>query len=70
MNASLHFKDERDNHRVIAGPYAELKDMTTSVDDISWDIKHRSDYARMETALCTGITPASPVFICIEGGKK
>lgn len=70
MQASIHFKDERNNHRVIVGPYKELVDMTTSIDDISWDIAKRSDYARMETALCTGIVPASPVLICIEGGKK
>jgi hypothetical protein len=70
MNASLHFKTESGAHRVLEGGYKEIKAMLESPDDISWSIKERSDYARSEVELCSGILPFSPVFICINGGKK
>lgn len=70
MQASIQFKDERGNHRILTGQYQGLKEMIESVDDISWNVKQRANYARSEVEMCTGIIPASTVFICIEGGRK
>jgi len=70
MNANLHFKDGRDNHRILEGQFKELSEMYLEPNQPLPSI-HSAQYAmNYNLRTLAGINAESSVLMCIQGGKK
>lgn len=70
MKAALHFKDERDNHRILSGRYSDISNMLKPDFSRAGTTLEAQETAHYQVRVETGIVPASPILICIDMEKK
>lgn len=70
MNARLHLKDHRGNHRILDGFFDDLIGMMAPDWKTRTTARSCQRYAAQTIVNETGIVPMGPMLICINGGRK
>lgn len=70
MQANLHFKDERGNHRIFEDIYDELADMYLESGQCVPSVHTAHAVMNYNVRTFLGVNAGTTILICVDGGKK